>query len=109
MSSLAFVPLRSSKAACNLVARPSFRPILAAIPPIWSSTFKPSRRAQLFYRAKPIFFGRPFRAAPVLPESIGECRDVLLLSIVSGPVGAMPGRGLLMVLLWKLVGLVGML
>jgi len=63
----------------------------------------------LLYGAKPIFLGRPFRAAPVLPELKRECRDVLLFGIVSHPVGAMLGSGLLMVLLWKQVGLVGML
>jgi hypothetical protein len=63
----------------------------------------------LLYGARPIFFGRSFWAAPVLPEFIRECRDVLLSSIVTDPVGAVLGGGLLMVLLWVQVSLVGVL
>jgi hypothetical protein len=78
-------------------------------PTLDSHSGPPSPRAQLLFGAKPIFFGRPLGTAPFLPESVGQCRDLLLLSIVSGPARAMPGRGLLMLLLWMQVGLVGML
>lgn len=76
------------------------------VPPVLPTA---SPGAQLLYRAQPIFFGRPFRAAPVLPQLVGECRDLLLLNIVSRPGGAMLGLGLLMFHLRKLVGLVRML
>ena len=60
---------------------------------------------QCFYGAEPIFFRGSFRTAPVLPEFVRECGDVLL----TGRVRAMFPAGALMFLLRLQVSLIGML
>ena len=65
--------------------------------------------SQLFRGAKPIFFRRSFWAVPALPQLISECGDVPLFGFVSDYGVAMPGRGLLMLLLCVQVSLVGVL
>src|ERR1017187_10481762 len=65
--------------------------------------------SQCFRGAKPIYVRRSFRTAPALPKSISECGDILLFGFVSDSVGAMLGPGLLMLLLWVPVSLIGVL
>ncbi|MGA3039476.1 MAG: hypothetical protein ABSF54_01655 [Bryobacteraceae bacterium] len=60
---------------------------------------------QCFYGAEPIFFRGSFRTAPVLPEFVRECGDVLL----TGRVRAMFPAGALMFLLRLQVSLIGVL
>jgi hypothetical protein len=50
--------------------------------------------------AKPIFFRRPFRTAPGLPEPMSHGGSVLLPGFVSGRVGAIPGSGVPKRVLW---------
>ena len=64
---------------------------------------------ELFYSAKPILFRRSHRTAPALPKFIGERGDVPLFGLVSDQVGAMPGGGLLMLLLCVQVSHIGVL
>jgi hypothetical protein len=54
--------------------------------------------SQFFYGVKPILLRRSFRTAPALPKFIGECGDVPLF-VVRDYLGALPGPGLLMLLL----------
>ena len=44
-----------------------------------------------------------------MPKFISECGDVLLSGLVSDYVAVMPGPGLLMLLLWVQVSLIGVL